>query len=80
MKQKSTLALAVLLAATVPAGYVLAQPPLLTYRDVVQEARRYEKLEGSERATSSKVLFQKSSARPKALRCGQQGFLCGSSR
>jgi len=75
MKNEYALALAFLLAATVPAGHVLAQPPgLLTYRDLVQEARRYEKLEGSERATSGKVLFHKVRLDLKPFGAGSKDF------
>lgn len=74
MKHDYAPALAFLLAATVPAAYVMAQPPLLTYRDVVQEARRYEKLEGSERATSGKVLFKKVRLDLKPFGAGSKDF------
>ena len=36
-----------------------AQTPPLAYHDIVSEARRYDKLEGSERVVSNKVLLQK---------------------
>lgn len=53
--------IAICLAAAISAitvGQAIAQTPLLSYSDIVSEARRYEKLEGSERVVSSKV-FQK---------------------
>lgn len=59
MKNGQTLALTFFLAVAVPAGNVLALAPLLTYKDLVSEARRYERLEGGERAIAGKVLFQK---------------------
>ena len=75
MKNEYALALAFLLAATVPAGHVLAQPAgLLAYRDLVQEARRYEKLEGSERTTSGKVLFHKVRLDLKPFGAGSKDF------
>lgn len=50
---------AIFLAITIPAGEVLADQPPLTYKDLVREARRYERLEGSERVVSNTVLFHK---------------------
>jgi hypothetical protein len=59
MKYGYTIALAALLAASIPVGAAQADQPLLSYKDLVREARRYEKLEGSERAPSPKILFRK---------------------
>ena len=42
--------------SAVTVGQAIAQAPLLTYSDIVTEARRYEKLEGSERVVSNKIL------------------------
>lgn len=51
--------IAICIAAVISAGHALAQAaPLLTYESIVAEARRYDKLEGSERVISSSV-FQK---------------------
>ena len=47
------------LTTIVTAGSALAQAQPLTYPDIVREARRYEKLELSERVVSNKVLLQK---------------------
>ena len=47
------------LTSIVSAGNVLAQTPPLTYPDIVSEARRYERLEGSERVISNKILGKK---------------------
>ena len=47
------------LTSTVIAGPTLAQATPLAYSDIVKEARRYEKLEGSERVVSNKILGQK---------------------
>ena len=47
------------LASIVTVGQPLAQTTPLTYLDIVKEARRYDKLEGSERVVSNKVLLQK---------------------
>ena len=47
------------LASIVTVGQALAQTAPLTYLDIVKEARRYDKLEGSERVVSNKVLLQK---------------------
>lgn len=47
------------LTSIVTAGSALAQSQPLTYTDIVREARRYEKLELSERVVSNKVLLQK---------------------
>lgn len=41
------------------AGQALAQTTTLTYSDIVKEARRYSKLEGSERVISNKILGKK---------------------
>ena len=49
------------LTSIVTAGSALAQSQPLTYTDIVREARRYEKLELSERVVSNKVLLQKAS-------------------
>lgn len=54
--------IAICIAAAVSAltvGHALAQTQPLTYPDIVREARRYEKLELSERVVSNKVLLQK---------------------
>jgi hypothetical protein len=76
MKSEYALGMAFLLAAAVPASYVLAQPSAatLSYRDVLREARRYEKLEGSERTTSGKVLFQKVRLDLKPFGAGSKDF------
>ena len=47
------------LTSSVTFGSALAQPQSLTYPEIVREARRYEKLELSERIVSNKVLLQK---------------------
>ena len=47
------------LTSIVTVGHALAQTAPLTYPDIVKEARRYDKLEGSERVVSNKVLLQK---------------------
>ena len=47
------------LASLTTAGGALAQSQPLTYSDIVKEARRYEKLELSERVVSNKILLQK---------------------
>ena len=47
------------LSSIVTVGQALAQTAPLTYLDIVSEARRYDKLEGSERVVSNKVLLQK---------------------
>ena len=47
------------LASIVTVGQALAQTAPLTYLDIVKEARRYDKLEGSERVVSNKVLLKK---------------------
>ena len=59
MKYGYTIALASLLAASAPVGAAQTDQSLLSYKDLVREARRYEKLEGSERAPSAKILFRK---------------------
>ena len=47
------------LTSIVTVGHALAQTAPLTYPDIVKEARRYDKLEGSERVVSNKVLLKK---------------------
>ena len=49
------------LTSIVTVGALAQTAPLasLTYLDIVKEARRYDKLEGSERVVSNKVLLQK---------------------
>lgn len=47
------------LVSAVSAAPALAQNQPLTYSDIVKEARRYEKLEGSERVISSKIMGKK---------------------
>ena len=59
------------LVSLVTVGHALAQTAPLTYTDIVREARRYEKLEGSERAASAKILF-------KQVRLGLKPFSGGS--
>lgn len=59
MKYGYPTTLTILLALTAPAGYVLADQPPLTYKDLVREAQRYERLEGSERVVSNTVLFHR---------------------
>lgn len=59
MKNGHTLALTFFMAIAMPAGNVLALVALLAYKDLVTEARRYERLEGAERAITGRVLFQK---------------------
>lgn len=54
---KIALAIAALISIT--AGHALAQTPPLAYGDIVNEARRYDKLEGSERVVSNKILAKK---------------------
>ena len=56
---KITIAIAIAFVSALAAGNALAQTPTLTYPDIVKEARRYDKLEGSERVVSNKVLLQK---------------------
>ena len=47
------------LTSVIIAGNALAQTPTLAYPDIVSEARRYDKLELSERVVSNKILGQK---------------------
>lgn len=51
------IALAALLCAAT--SHALAQNPTLQYNDIVSEARRYERLESSERVVSNKILGKK---------------------
>ena len=74
MKYQYTIALASLLAASVPVGAAQAEQSLLSYEDLVREARRYEKLEGSERTTSGKVLFHKVRLNLKPFAGGSNAF------
>lgn len=84
--------IAICIAAAVSAatvGHALAQPQPIAYSDIVNEARRYEKLEGSERAASPKVLFKKVRLDLKAFGGGSSdyyvskkdeiGFICQTS-
>ena len=74
MKYGYTIALASLLAAGAPVGAAQADQPLLSYKDLVREARRYEKLEGSERASSGKILFRKVRLDLKPFAAGSRDF------
>ena len=56
---KITIAIAIAFVSALAAGNALAQTPTLTYPDIVKEARRYDKLDGSERVVSNKVLLKK---------------------
>ena len=84
--------IAICLAAAISAvtvGHALAQAQPLTYTDIVREARRYEKLEGGERAASPKILFKQVKLELKAFGGGgpdffvskkdEIGFICQSS-
>ncbi|MGJ7554671.1 hypothetical protein ACSFA3_06255 [Variovorax sp. RHLX14] len=55
---KIAITLATLLSAVTVADVACAQATL-SYADLVRDARRVEKLEGSERITSPKVIFQR---------------------
>ena len=83
--------IAICLAAAISAvtvGHALAQAQPLTYTDIVREARRYEKLEGGERAASPKILFKQVKLELKAFGGGSHdyyvskkdeiGFICQS--
>jgi hypothetical protein len=74
MKYAYTIALASLLAVGAPVGAAQADQPLLSYKDLVREARRYEKLEGSERAASGKILFRKVHLDLKPFAAGSKDF------
>ena len=57
---KISLAIATVAAIASTAAFsALAQTAPLTYLDIVKEARRYDKLELSERVVSNKILGQK---------------------
>ena len=51
--------IAIAFVSAIAVGHALAQTPLLSYADIVSEARRYDKLEGSERVISNKILGKK---------------------
>lgn len=68
------IAIASMLAASAPAGAAQADQPLLSYKDLVREARRYDKLEGSERAPSAKILFRKVRLDLKPFAAGSKDF------
>lgn len=62
------------LVSAVTVGHALAQTQPLTYQDIVKEARRYEKLEGSERAASPKILFKQVKLDLKAFGAGSPDY------
>ena len=69
--------IAICIAAAVSAatvGHALAQTPPLTYSDIVREVRRYQKLEGSERAASPKIMFKQVKLELKAFGGGSPDF------
>ena len=74
MKYAYTIALASLVAASATVGAAHADQSLLSYKDLVREARRYEKLEGSERAPSGKILFRKVRLDLKPFAAGSKDF------
>lgn len=65
---------AIAFVSAVAAGNVLAQTPPLSYRDIVSEARRYERLEGSERVISNKILGKKVRLNLQKFGNGSPGF------
>ena len=72
-EMKIAIALASLISV-LAVGQAIAQAQPLSYQDLVKEARRYDRLEGSERAASPKILFKQVRLELKPFQGGSRDF------
>lgn len=66
--------IAIRITAAVSAGHALVQTAPIQYPDIVSKARRYGRLEGSERVVSNKVLLKKAKLHLKKFGNGSPDF------